>query len=175
MGHVFGIDKWWQGLTFSDQLGVVGLVVSIVGFALAIQQLRKTAKASEATKTAIEETARRMSMNHLLVLLPQLRVIEADLDAAAAEDDRRLAIRSLVSYSHTVNQVASLMEGEAGVSSDMMEKLRGSARIAGAAKSSLVTNNRLAVRSATKAAIEEIGEVSSSAAGLVAQFQVKAS
>ncbi|WP_157944111.1 hypothetical protein [Blastococcus atacamensis] len=146
-----------------------------MGFSLAIQQLRKTAKASEATKTAIEETARRMSMNHLLVLLPQLRVIEGDLDAAAADDDRRLAIRSLVSYSHTANQVASLMAGEKDVDGDLIERLRASARTAGAAKSTLVTSNRQTVRSVTKTAVEEIGEVSSFAAGLVAQCQVKAS
>ncbi len=67
------------------------------------------------------------------------------------------------------------MAGEKDVDGDLIERLRASARTAGAAKSTLVTSNRQTVRSVTKTAVEEIGEVSSFAAGLVAQCQVKAS
>lgn len=57
----------------------------------------------------------------------------------------------------------------------MIEKLRASAKTAGSAKSTLVTSNRQTVRTVTKAAVEEVGEISSYCGGLVAQFQVKAS
>lgn len=164
----------WQGLALGDQLAVVGILVTVVGFSLTIWQLVRTANASEASRKAIEATARRMSMNHLLVLLPQLRMIESDLDAAAAEDDRKLAIRSLVNYSHTATQVATLLEAEGDIDDQLIERLRSSAKAAGSAKSTLVTTNR-AVRVVIKEAVEQIGEVSSHATGLVGKFQVKVS
>jgi hypothetical protein len=165
-----------KDLSFSDWLGILGLFTTVVGFGLTIWQLIRTANASVATKAAIEATARRMSLNHLLVLIPQLRVIEGDLDAAMAEDDRKLAIRTLVNYSHTANQVASLLEGEDGeVDGELIDRLRGSAAEAGKAKSVLVTSTRGTVKTVAKAASEGIGEVAGHAAGLVAQFQVKAS
>lgn len=163
-------------LSFSDWLGIIGLIVTTIGFGVTIWQLVRTANASIATKKAIEATARRMSLNHLLVLLPQLRVIEGDLDAAMAEDDRKLAIRTLVNYSHTANQVASLLETEGeAVDGDLITRLRSSASEAGRAKSALVTSSRGTVKSTAKVAAEGIGEVTGYASGLVAQFQMKAS
>ena len=164
-------------MNLSDSLSLAGLVVSIVGFAVAIWQLIRTANASIATKTAIEDTARRMSLNHLLVLLPQLRSIEGDLDAAAATDDKPLAIRSLVAHSHLANAVASLLEGgeAAPVDPIWLVRLRDSAKAASTAKSALVTGSKPSVRITIKAALEQVAEVSSYAAGLSAQFQVKAS
>lgn len=163
-----------MGLTLSDWLGIAGLVVSVVGFAVAIWQLVRTANASVATKKAIEATARRMSVNHLLVLLPQLRMIEHDLDAAMADDDRRLAIRALGNFSHTASQVASLLEGEGdAVDAELIAKLRQSAGEAGKAKSAIVTG-RAAVKTVAKSAAEGITDVAAHAAGQIAQFQVRA-
>ena len=161
-------------LSGSDWIGISGLAVTVVGFGATIWQLVRTANASIATRKAIEETARRMSLNHLLVLLPQLRVIESDLDAAMADEDRKLAIRSLVHFSHTANQVASLLEGEGdSIDRELIKQLRSSALEAGQAKSTLVTTSRT-VKVVAKTAAESIGKVSGHAAGLVAQFQVKA-
>jgi hypothetical protein len=168
--------KWWQALSFSDQLGIVSLLVTIIGFGLAIWQLVRSTNAAVATKEAIEATARRMSLNHLLVLLPQMRIIESDLDAAMYTDDRALAIRTLVNFSHTANQVASLLESEGeAVDLTLVALLKESALEAGKAKSALVTSERGTVRSVAKGAAERIQAVSGQAAGLVAQFQVKVS
>lgn len=162
-------------MSLSDGLSIVGIVVTCAGFTVTIWQLMRTASASEATAAAIQETARRMNLNHLLVLLPQLRVIEGDLDAAMAENDRKLAIRSLVNFSHTANQVASLLEHETdSVDQELVLKLRSSALEAGKAKNALVTSGKGTVRSVAGTAAEEVGAVASYAAGLVAQFQVKA-
>lgn len=165
---------WWRALTFSDWLGIVSLGITVIGFAIAIWQLVRSANAAVATRLAIEATARRMSLNHLLVLLPQLRIIENDLDAAMTDDDRRLAIRTLVNFTYTANQVASLLESEAeNVDQSIVTMLRESATEAGQAKSALVTTERGTVRSIAKAAAGRIQAASGHAAGLVAQFQVK--
>src|SRR5580692_8265065 len=101
-----------------DWIGLAGLVVSVVGFGVAIWQLIRTANASVATLNAVERTEKRMALNHLLVLLPQFRLLENDLDYAAQEDDRSLARRSLVSYAHFAAEVATILGGQSGVRSE---------------------------------------------------------
>lgn len=161
-------------MTFGEAIGLVGLVVSVVGFWLAIVQLRRTAKATKATADGISQTLHRMNVNHMLVLLPQLRLIESDLDQAAEEEDRRLAQRTLVSYSHTASQVAMLLEGsESPGDSQLIEKLRGSARRASQAKAALVSSNRVSVKTAIKEVGAEVGDIAGIAAGLIAQYQTK--
>lgn len=124
----------------------------------------------------MQETAARLSLNHLLVLLPQLRLLEGDLDAAASDDDHKLAIRSLVAYSHTATQVASLVEREDGASSyeQLITDLREAAQVSSAAKSKLVTGGTTKpVKAVAKYALERIGGVSSAVAGLAAEIQVR--
>lgn len=165
--HVLGLGDW---------LSAAGLLVSIVGFTLAIQQLRKTTSAAVATQQAIKSTSNRLSLNHLLVLLPQLRMIEGDLDAAAADDDARLAVRSLVAYSHTATQVASLLGREdASAHADLIAKLLETSRQASTAKSKLVTSGGQGkpVKVLTRTALQSIGNLSSEAAGLAAKIQAR--
>lgn len=161
-------------VTLGDALSLAGLLVSVLGFTLAIIQLRRTAKATEETAAKIRQTLDRMNVNHLLVLLPQLRLIENDLDQAAEDDDRRLAQRTLISFSHTASQVASLLEGsDSGTDPALVQRLKSSARLASSTKASLVSSTRSTVRIATKEAASEISEISGLAAGMIAQYQSK--
>ncbi|MCO7275065.1 hypothetical protein [Cellulosimicrobium cellulans] len=161
-------------MSLGDAIGFAGLAVSVVGFWVAIVQLRRTAKATAATAAALKSALHRMNVNHLLVLLPQLRIIENDLDQAAHDDDRRLAQRTLISYAHTASQVASLLESsEEPVDSELVGKLRTSARLASASKATLVSTSRSTVKTATKDVSSEIGEIAGLAAGLIAQYQSK--
>lgn len=159
-------------MTLSDWIGLIGLLVSIFGFTLAIVQLRRTANATEATAEKIEQTLDRLSVNHILVLLPQLRLIENDLDHAAEYDDRRLAQRALISYAHTAGQVASLMEKRTEADTAFLERLRTSARDASAAKSQLVST-KVTIKAATRDVAAEISAIAGLSAGLVAQYQSK--
>lgn len=148
------------------------LAVTAVGFGLAIWQLHRTATATQATKRAIEDNTERMMLNHLLVLLPQFKSIESDLDMAAADADRSLAIRSLISFSYTANQVASLLESQGG-DPEFVDELKESAKMAASAKSLLVTDARKSVAGAIKAPHEAISGIGSKAFGLAARYQVK--
>ena len=153
---------------------MVGLVVSVFGFLITIWQLIRTANAAKASTRALEEATQRLSKNHLLVVLPQVRLLENDLDAALADDDKKLAIRTLVSYSHAANQLASLLAGHDDPEvSDLIVKLKESAVTASAAKATLVSGTTKAVRLVARAASEQIGAISSPLAGLTTQYQVK--
>jgi len=163
-------------MAVSDWIGIAGLLVSIVGFWLAIVQLRRTAKATKATADNIKQTLHRMNINHMLVLLPQLRLIENDLDQAAEDEDRRLAQRTLISYAHTASQVASLLQGSETTSDvELIQKLRSSARKASQAKAQLVSSSRVSVKAAIKDVLGEVGDVTGTCAGLIAQYQSKVS
>jgi hypothetical protein len=139
----------------SDWLGVAGLAVSVVGFGIAIWQLIRTANASVATRKAVERTEKRMALNHLLVLLPQFRLLENDLDFAAQEDDRPLARRSLISYAHFAAEVATILQGQDGISEVLITELRGSASHATRTKASLIDAS---LSKSTKQLTKEIRE-----------------
>jgi hypothetical protein len=132
------LAKGQKRMKAGDWIGLAGLVVSVVGFAIAIWQLVRTAKAAEATQVAVERAENRMALNHLLVLLPQFRLIENDLDAAAQEDDRGLARRSLVAYAHFAAEVAAILEGQSKYDNTLVVDLRGSASQASQAKAALI-------------------------------------
>jgi len=161
-------------LQLSDWLGVAGLIVSAVGFALTIWQLIRTANASIATKNAIIEANKRMVLNHLLVLLPQLTSIEADLDAAIASDDRDGAVRLLVKFSHAANQIAALLENrESREDVDFVDELRTVAKSASASKGALVSGTSKPLRIVLKTLDAEIGSVTAKCAGMVTKYQTK--
>jgi hypothetical protein len=125
-------------MNLGDWLGVAGLGVSVIGFGVAIWQLVRTANASVATRKAVERTERRMAINHLLVLLPQFRIVETDLDRAAEEDDRQLASRALVSYAHFASEAAAILAGQANVDQTLVAELQVSSREASRTKGTLI-------------------------------------
>lgn len=161
-------------MTSSDTIGVIGLLVSVVGFGVTVWQLIRTANATIATKTAIVAANKRMLLNHLLVLLPQLKSLEADLDSAIATDSNSGAIRALIEFSHAANQVASLLESqEENSEADLAGELRKSAKNASAHKSILVLGITKPLTTVLRTVASEISEVSAKCAGLSTKYQVR--
>jgi hypothetical protein len=160
-------------MTAGDWIGLAGLVVSVVGFVIAIWQLVRTANATEATRRAVERTEQRMAVNHLLILLPQFRLIENDLDAAAQEDDRGLARRSLIAYSHFAAEVATILQGQNGTDQTLVTDLRTSATQASQAKATLIdAPNGKSTKALTKDVRERISGLSVHIGTLVANYQI---
>lgn len=159
-----------------DWLSLAGLVVSVVGFAIAIWQLIRTANASVATKAAVERTEKRMALNHLLVLIPQFRLLENDLDFAAQDNDRALARRSLVSYAQFAAEVATILQGQDGVEQDLVEKLRSSATEASRTKGTLIDAPLSRhTKDLTRGVRDQISGLSVHVGGLATAFQISSS
>lgn len=162
-------------LSISDWIGLIGIAVSLVGFGLTIWQLVRTANASIATKNAIASANRRMLLNHLLVLLPQLSTFEADLDAAILADDKPGATRALVQFSHAANQVAALLESHDGAEdADLANALRLSAKNASTNKAVIVSGVSRPLSTVLKTVAAEIGEMAGKCSGISVKYQVKA-
>ena len=172
-------------MTLSDVLAIwglgitsLGLLITVIGFWLAIVQLRKTATASTATTLAVQTANQRMLYNHLLVLMPQLRTLEGDVDAAVVGGDREAAVRALVAFSHAANQVAALLETEPVETrlSDHVElvaDLRLAARAVSAAKGELVSGSKKTLGNLLHGVSTQISDVTARCAGLSTTYQTK--
>lgn len=162
-------------MLLSDDLGIAGLAVSALGFGLTVWQLVKTANAAVATKDAIVAANKRMVLNHLLVLLPQLTTIEADLDTAIADNDRNDAVRALIKFSHTANQVAALLDAQSAEDKEsaLIAELRAAAKNASASKGVLVSGPTKSLKVVLSAVDAEIGSVTSTCVGLTTKYQAK--
>jgi len=134
-----GPDTFWT-LSLTDWLAIIGLIVGVAGFGITIWQLVRTARASEATKDAVERTEKHLAASYLLVLLPQFRIIESDLDNAAMDDDRRLAMRALRTYADVASEVRSLLASQADIDAQLLERLGETALAASQTKASIVDN-----------------------------------
>jgi hypothetical protein len=155
-----------------DWIGLADLVVTIIGFGVAIWQLARTAKVAKATKDAIERSESRMATNHLLVLLPQFQLIENDLDAAAQNDDPGLARRALVAYAHFATEVAAILQGQEKFDQTLVTDLRTSATQASQAKAILIDAPKgKSARQLTKDVRDRISSLSVHIGTLVINYQ----
>ena len=161
-------------MTLGDILGIIGLVITILGFYLAIKQLQKTATATEATRDAIVAANKRMLLNHLLVLAPQLVVIEADMDAAVAIGNEDGAIRSLVAFSHAAVQISALLEAQSEDNhSALVAELRSAATNSTAAKSAIVSGSPKPLKLLLKNVLGEVASTSAKCSALTTIYQIK--
>lgn len=155
-------------------VSVIGLVVTTLGFGLTIWQVWRTANAAEATKDAIENSSQRMYANYLLVLLPEFKAFELELDEAMNTNDIRMARRTLVQYSHHAQRAAALLSNsDDAAERDLATLLRESSTTATKVKSRLMTDTSTTVSEAAKPLVEEVSDVASKANGLVASYQLK--
>lgn len=168
------VFDFFHGLTRSDAISLVGILISLIGFGLMIWQLVRTANASIATQQSMHRTERRMVYNHMLVLIPQFRLLEVHLDEAAETDDRRLAIRTLVAFSQLASEVAGLLGREEDIPAEIVDKLQESAGRASVTKANVIDNPRQAVKSSTKTFRGELAELTTHIGGLLGRLQVEA-
>ncbi|HEY5111465.1 MAG TPA: hypothetical protein VII67_03945 [Acidimicrobiales bacterium] len=94
----------------SDTLALIGILVSAIGFAIAIGQIRKTKAAAIAAKEAVELTERTLVKNRLLTVIPQFTPLNVDLEDSAVRSERSLAIRTLLSLSRLSSQTSALVD-----------------------------------------------------------------
>jgi hypothetical protein len=172
--HILSILKV-DDMDAGDWIGLAGLAISVIGFSVGIWQLIRTARAAQAAKDAIERTEARLALNHLLVLLPQFRLIENDLDSAAQDDDRPLARRSLVAFAHFAAEVASILQNQAKINQSLVLDLQASATQASRAKASLIDIPGKTTKTLTKEIREQISALSVHIGSLSANYQMSTS
>lgn len=130
------VDGWFADWMRADTLGLLGIVVSLVGFVVAVRQLRKTRGVSEELARSVREA----SQIQFLFLLPQFRQLESEFDIGLEVDSRSVTARALSSYADLAKRIAALAlelsicsEAEAG-------EIRAAARAASDAKHEIHRN-----------------------------------
>ncbi|MDQ2137536.1 hypothetical protein RBI14_05090 [Alcaligenaceae bacterium B3P038] len=98
----FSLDRWHfsalpETLTFSDTIGIVGLLVTVLGFVIAVRQINKTHTAAEAAKAATVATVnsfrRFESMTNLQKIAAQTKVLHDVLVQTRIEASASAAVR----------------------------------------------------------------------------------
>jgi hypothetical protein len=93
-----------------DSVGTwTGVVVSVVGFVLALKQIRKTQGAVESAAKAIETTEARLARDRLLLLVSDLRQHEEALATALGDDSVANSLLALTRWRHVASQVSRLV------------------------------------------------------------------
>jgi hypothetical protein len=120
---------------WASVLGIAGLVAALV-------QLKRTKDAVTAAQEAIERTEARLSINQVLVLLPQMQKLEDDLDAAVHGQSQEAVLRHLGQWRMLAMEVFGLVKGQDYADEAALDQLRASAVSAASAKGQLIGTHK---------------------------------
>jgi len=99
-------SEFWR---VPDVVELVGAAIGVAGFVFALIQIRRTVRASEAATSALTTARVSLTRNQTLLLIPQFRMIDQDLDLAIKTNNKDLLVRSLVHYAHLARETAQLL------------------------------------------------------------------
>lgn len=104
-------------------LGPAGLLVSLLGLAYAIHQIRKTKTAAESAAASAERTSRALVQNHLLFLIPELARAVAEPEAAIHAGQRERASEHLTYWRTSASRARGLSSGRVGTSREVLRRV----------------------------------------------------
>lgn len=151
-------------------IGAVGCVLGVIGFVLAWKQLKRTADAAEATQTALA----RSHQTQLLMLLPQFRLVEMELDFAISCSGRDLAARALANYAHLAHEVSGVVASYGLADNSTVAAMRESAATATQAKGEIYSKRLKSLSSICQPFISELAGVVSQVSELRAALMAGA-
>lgn len=159
------LDKWDFGL------GIFGFLLTILGFGVALAQIRKTKRAVDAAADAVRIGTVRIRYNQLLVLAPQMQYLEGELDGAIQQDDHFGAERVLLRWRQLATSVHGIlgpMGSEYATLVEDIDKTRSNA----IATKGKISESRGAKRVATLVAVvhKEISSVNDTLGSVVGRL-----
>ena len=148
--------------------------LQIVGFTIAIWQIRKTRKAADAAKEAVLGAELQIGSNLLLVILPQLTQIEGNLEWSISNANRNAVVHYLGSWRWQAGQVRGHLERHGEGDEAFLTLLQTS--IATAADTKLELQDPKAdLMKRTRAALKSIAEVTGLVGELTARNSIEGS
>lgn len=124
--------------TRADYLALVGILISIAGFTVAIIQINRTKSSAKAAEGAIKTTEGSLRRNYLLLFLADFTPLNAELDDAVATGDRRLTARALLSLSRLSSHLAGLLTLEQEQEDQIVSSLRELSTVATLTKKAII-------------------------------------
>lgn len=144
--------------------------LSLIGLAIAIEEIWRTGRAVERTRRAVEGAALKASIYSLLLVTPELTRIEHDLEESCIRDDNVSVRRLLAEWRNMASEYRGLLLdkdlGDAGLADAILKSIS----LSTIAKTQL-TDDETSALDATKKVRKEIGVVCQRVRTLSAQIK----
>ena len=157
-------------------MGLAGLPLGLFGLWLTWKQAREAktqaseAKtAAEAAELAVRRTQTQVRAQQLLVLIPQLRWISTELDAAIEDDNRRLVRRHLDNWRWQANNIHGMLTATDPAQRKLLKGLQTSVGQASSAGTALMSKGNISILQESASARESIGAVCDQLSGWVGE------
>ena len=143
-----------NGVSWIDWVSLGGVVLTAAGVYLTWLQASAAKSAAEAAVEAANVTENQLRANQLLVLIPQLRWMASELDAAISDNDPKLTRRQLDNWRGLAAHVHGILKNES-VDARVLRQLNVSVGLATSANTELMSG-RLPVYDACRLARESV-------------------
>jgi hypothetical protein len=177
---MLGVDSFagavpMASLTFSDWLGLSSIVIAVVGFGVALyqirlakQEIRRGVSAAEAARDAVQRTERLVVLIELLAAIPQMQRLERDLNDAVRDQRQDAVERHLQDWRVLAAETRGMLTEQTYATQGLESRLQESATAAAQAVDLLGEQD---VASATKRAITVIAGACEEAGVLMGQLK----
>jgi len=150
------LHRTWYDLFWAEWLGVLGFLITLGGFGVALRRLRKLRLAAEAARDASLLTSREVAAKQVAVLVPQLIWLADELDSSIETNDRTLTRHYLYNWRWQAGHVHGLLPDSGTRGESLKRNLQDSIGLAFTATTALMEGKR-PVLDACKRARESIG------------------
>ncbi|MEU7934486.1 hypothetical protein [Micromonospora echinofusca] len=149
--HAWHHLEWFEWIGLG--LGVVGFPLTLWGLWLTWQQATEANTAARAAQEAIRRTQGQLRSNQLMVMIPQLRWIASELDAAIDFESVPLTRRFLENWRSYAGQAQGLLSKTDPDRGDLLIQISESISLAASADASLFskTGSVILTKSCAKA------------------------
>jgi hypothetical protein len=158
----------WYDHSWIEWVGLAGVILTLAGLWLTWLQARKATTAAEAARTAVSRTEVQLRANQLLVLIPQLRWLTGELDAAIDAGEPIWARRHLESWRWHASNVRGLLSVADNEQKKILKALQDSVSQAASA-GEVLRARKVPVADATHQARTSIGRACDELIGWVGQ------
>lgn len=149
----------------------LGLLVSLAGFWIAIDQIARTRRETRKATRALETAQRHLTQRSLMAIVPQFQSVGEDLNYALPANDVEVAHRTLVRFSLLAREASGLLTGLAGNHDGLSARLVKAAERATKAKATLVTEKTPDVIVVVKTVAAEVDKLSQDLVGLTSTLR----
>lgn len=126
-GHA---QQHWYGLRWFEWVGVVGVVLTLAGIGMTFRQARKARSAAEEALVAAGKAHEELSLRQALLMVPRMRGLAADLDAALDAGEDAWVRRTLDAWRWDAGQLNGLLRQDAQAARRLLRSLTSSASLA---------------------------------------------
>jgi len=152
------VAEAWYSIPWVDWIGVTGFALTLLGLFVTWRQAKSAADSAEAARQAVTRTEAQIRSNQLLVLIPQLRWVAAELDAAIDGNESIWTRRYLDSWRWHASNIRGLLSVADSEQKKILRALQDSVSQAANAGDQL-RSGKAPVSDATRLARTHIGRV----------------